>query len=77
MDYGYNWFSISDGPAIIRTPRYERFFSVSIFDMKHNVPAVFVNPEKVILLRRPDRRHLDSLSAENRFLTDDVGVSFR
>ncbi len=55
VDYGYNWFSISDGPAIIRTPGYERFFSVSIFDMKHNVPGVFVNPEKPILLRRPDQ----------------------
>ncbi|TDJ43866.1 MAG: DUF1214 domain-containing protein [Gammaproteobacteria bacterium] len=55
VDYGYNWFSVSDGPAIIQTPRYERFFSVSIFDMKHNVPGVFVNPEKPILLRRPDQ----------------------
>ena len=56
VDYGYNWFSISDGPAIIRSPKYDKFFSVSIFDMKHNVPAVIVNPKKPILLVRPDQR---------------------
>lgn len=55
VDYGYNWFSISDAPAIIRTPKYDKFFSVSIFDMKHNIPAVIVNPKKPILLRRPDQ----------------------
>ncbi len=53
VDYGYNWFSLSDGPAIVRTPRYHKFFSVSVFDMKHNVPAVLVNPDKPILLIRP------------------------
>jgi hypothetical protein len=53
VDYGYNWFSLSEGPAIIRTPKYGKFFSVSIFDMKHNVPAVLVNPGKPILLIRP------------------------
>ena len=55
VDYGYNWFSLSEGPAIIRTPQYDKFFSVSIFDMLHNVPAVIVNPEKPILLVRPDQ----------------------
>lgn len=53
VDYGYNWFSLSEGPAIVRTPSYDKFFSVSIFDMKHNIPAVIVNPEKPILLLRP------------------------
>ncbi len=53
VDYGYNLFSLSEGPAIIRTPRYDGFFSVSIFDMKHNVPAVIVNPDKPLLLTRP------------------------
>lgn len=53
VDYGYNWFSLSDGPAVLSTPKYEKFFSVSVFDMKHNVPAVLVNPDKPILLTRP------------------------
>lgn len=56
VNYGYNWFSVSDGPAIIKTPRYDKFFSVSIFDMKHNVPAVVVNPEKPILIKRPGQQ---------------------
>lgn len=55
VDYGYNRFSISDGPAVISTPKYDKFFSVSIFDMKHNVPAVITNPEKPILIKRPDQ----------------------
>ncbi len=54
VDYGYNWFSLSEGPVVLHTPRYERFFSVSIFDVLHNVPAVIVNPGKPIVLMRPD-----------------------
>jgi hypothetical protein len=53
VDYGYNWFSISDGPAVVKTPQYDKFFSISIFDMKHNIPAVIINPEKPILIKRP------------------------
>jgi hypothetical protein len=56
VDYGYNWFSISDGPTIVQTPQYDKFFSVSIFDMKHNVPAVIVNPDKPILIKRPGQK---------------------
>ena len=53
VDYGYNWFSVSDGPAVIRTPQYDKFFSVSVFDMLHNVPAVITRPDKPILIKRP------------------------
>jgi hypothetical protein len=53
VDYGYCWFSLSEGPAIVHTPQYDRFFSVSVFDMLHNVPAVIVHPQKPILLLRP------------------------
>ena len=53
VDYGYNWFSLTNGPAIINTPHYDRFFSVSIFDMNHNIPAVIVNPEQPIVIMRP------------------------
>lgn len=52
VDYGYNWFSVSNGPAIIHTPQYDKFFSVSIFDMKHNIPAVVVNPQRPIAVVR-------------------------
>jgi len=53
VDYGYNWFSLSDGPAVVKTPKYDKFFSVSIFDMRHNIPAVIVHPDKPILIKRP------------------------
>lgn len=56
VDYGYAWFSLSNGPAILRTPQYGRFFSVSVFDMRHNIPAVIVNPQKPILLMRPGQK---------------------
>jgi len=56
VDYGYNWFSISDAPAIVKTPQYDKFFSVSIFDMKHNIPDVIVNPDKPILIIRPGQK---------------------
>lgn len=53
VDYGYNWFSVSDGPAIVTTPQYDKFFSISVFDMKHNVPAVVVNPQHPLVIVRP------------------------
>ena len=53
VDYGYCWFSVSDGPAVLDTPGYGRFFSVAVFDMLHNVPDVVVNPTRPILLIRP------------------------
>ncbi len=56
VDYGYNWFSVSDGPAIVRVPKYDKFSSVTVFDMKHNIPAVIVSPEKPILIKRPGQK---------------------
>ncbi len=53
VDYGYCWFSLSEGPAIVRTPTYDKFFSVSVFDMRHNVPAVVVAPKRPIVIVRP------------------------
>jgi hypothetical protein len=37
----------------VYTPRYDKFFSVSVFDMLHNVPGVITNPTRPILLIRP------------------------
>lgn len=53
VDYGYSWFSVSNGPAIVSVPQYDKFFSVSVFDMKHNVPAVIVSPQRPIAIVRP------------------------
>lgn len=75
VNYGYNWFSLSEGPAIIRTPQYDRFFSVSIFDMKHNVPAVVVNPGRPILLYRPGQS-LPEGDFHKVMLETDQGLAF-
>jgi len=56
VDYGYSWFSVSDSPAILKTPKYEKFFSVAIFDMRHNTPLVIKNPTKPILIIRPGQK---------------------
>ena len=75
VDYGYNWFSLSEGPAIILTPQYDKFFSVSIFDMKHNIPAVIVNPDKPILLLRPGQPIPEGDSYTVKLETDQ-GLAF-
>jgi hypothetical protein len=75
VDYGYNWFSLSEGPAVIRTPKYERFFSVSIFDMKHNVPAVIADPDRPMLLIRPGQAVPDG-DFEVVELETDQGLAF-
>ena len=56
VDYGYSWFSVSDGPAILKTPKYDKFFSVAVFDMRHNTPLVIKNPTKPILIIRPGQK---------------------
>lgn len=56
IDYGSNWFSISDVPAIIQVPNYDKYFSVAVYDMNHFVPAVIVNPTNPILIIRPDQK---------------------
>ena len=56
VDYGYNWFSISEGPAILTTPTYDKFLSVSVFDMKHNVPAVITTQQSRSCSSDPARR---------------------
>jgi hypothetical protein len=56
VDYGYSWISVSDGPAIFTVPKYDKFYSVAVFDMKHNVPLVIRAPEKPILIIRPGQK---------------------
>lgn len=75
VDYGYNWFSLSEGPAVVRTPEYHRFFSVSVFDMRHNVPAVIANPSRPILLIRPGQQVPDG-DYEIVELETDQGLVF-
>jgi hypothetical protein len=55
VNYGYCWFNISNGPMVIELPPYERYSSLSIFDMTHFIPAVFVAPSKPIVIRLPNQ----------------------
>lgn len=75
VDYGYCWFSLSEGPAIVHTPTYDRFFSVSVFDMLHNVPAVVVAPQRPIALVRPGQ-DVPSGDYEVVTLETDQGLVF-
>jgi hypothetical protein len=75
VDYGYSWFSLSDTPAIVHTPRYDKFFSVSVFDMLHNVPGVITNPTRPSLLIRPGQEVPDG-DFEVVELETDQGLVF-
>lgn len=75
VDYGYCWFSLSDGPAVVTMPSYDRFCSVSVFDMKHNVPGVLANPERQVLLIRPGQGVPDG-DYEVVELETDQGLAF-
>lgn len=75
VDYGYCWFSLYEGPATIRTPTYDKFFSVSVFDMLHNVPAVVVAPNRPIAIVRPGQDLPDG-DFEIVTLETDQGLAF-
>ena len=55
-NYGYCWFNISNGPMVIKLPEYERYCSLSIFDMNHFVEDVIVNPDKPIVIRLANQK---------------------
>ncbi len=56
VNYGYSWFNISNGPMVIELPEYERYSSLSIFDMNHFVEDVIVNPNKPIVIRLANQK---------------------
>ena len=56
VNYGYNWFNISNGPMVIELPKYERYSSLSVFDMNHFVEDVIVNAEKPIVIRLANQK---------------------
>lgn len=51
VNYGYSWFNISNGPMVIELPEYDRYSSLSIFDMNHFIEDVIVNSNKPIVIR--------------------------
>ncbi len=55
VNYGYSWFNISNQPVIITMPEYDKYYSISVFDM-HHFMEVFVTPEKPVVVRLPHQK---------------------
>jgi len=54
-NYGYSWFNISNEPVVITMPEYDKYYSVSIFDMNHFM-EVRVMPKKPVVVRLPHQQ---------------------
>ena len=54
-NYGYSWFNISKEPVVITMPKYDKYYSISIFDMEHYM-EVIVMPTKPIVVRLPNQK---------------------
>ena len=54
-NYGYTWFNISNEPLVITMPKYDKYYSLSVFDMNHFM-EVHVMPEKPIVIRLPHQK---------------------
>lgn len=55
VNYGYSWFNISNEPIVITMPKYDKYYSLSVFDMNHFM-EVYVKPEKPIVIRLPHQK---------------------
>lgn len=54
-NYGYSWFNISNNPVVIEMPEYDKYYSLSIFDM-HHFMEVRVMPKKPVVVRLPHQK---------------------
>lgn len=54
-NYGYSWFNISNEPVVITMPEYDKYYSLSIFDMNHFM-EVRVMPRKPVVIRLPHQK---------------------
>ncbi|GMQ25392.1 hypothetical protein Aoki45_20740 [Algoriphagus sp. oki45] len=54
VNYGYSWFNISNEPVVVTMPEYDKYYSLSVFDMNHFV-EVKVMPKKPIVIRLPSQ----------------------
>lgn len=55
VNYGYSWFNISNRPVVITLPAYDKYYSLSVFDMNHFM-EVYVMPEKPVVVRLPHQQ---------------------
>lgn len=55
VNYGYSWFNISDEPVVVTMPVYDKYYSLSVFDMNHFM-QVIVSPDKPVVIRLPHQK---------------------
>jgi hypothetical protein len=55
VNYGYSWFNISNQPLVISMPNYDKYYSLSVFDMNHFM-EVYVKPKKPVVIRLPHQK---------------------
>jgi len=55
VNYGYSWFNISNKPIVISMPKYDKYYSLSVFDMNHFM-EVYVSPDKPVVIRLPHQK---------------------
>jgi len=55
VNYGYSWFNISNKPVVITMPKYDKYYSLSVFDMNHFM-EVYVKPERPVVIRLPHQK---------------------
>ncbi len=55
VNYGYTWFNISNEPLVIAMPTYDKYYSLSVFDMNHFM-EVRVMPNKPVVIRLPHQK---------------------
>jgi len=54
-NYGYSWFNISNKPVVISMPDYDKYYSLSVFDMNHFM-EVYIKPDKAVVVRLPHQK---------------------
>jgi hypothetical protein len=55
VNYGYSWFNISNQPVVVTMPEYDKYYSLSVFDMNHFM-EVYVMPGKPVVIRLPHQK---------------------
>jgi hypothetical protein len=55
VNYGYSWFNISNKPVVVTMPEYDKYYSLSVFDMNHFM-EVKVMPNKPVVIRLPGQK---------------------
>ncbi len=55
VNYGYSWFNISNEPVAVTMPKYDKYYSLTVFDM-HHFMEVIVAPEKPVVVRLPHQK---------------------